>query len=472
VKWWGLIQILSLTIFVCAHDRAYAQDDALTERQEVLRIYQRIAGKPPARAQMAELLGFYRNQRPDLIILRATQDLNFYQSTLRTMFMRLAGEGDDLQERVLDEVVATMVGLVRDNYAFNQILYDDVVYTARDQDVDVGSRALAEDIWYFSHTAGQAWGRAAPPPLTTTSGAQAPINIARWNRNNHHSDLERLFPYDWSQRLVRRTQTEAYTRMLSVAVTSNNFFVNRRLHSEDIGGVFSMRTPGKLYFEGGTNRRVIKHVFENYLCLPLDNLRNSNLSQAYIRQDIDRASQNFAAECASCHSGIDGLANAFNFFDVRGPNGEHEFLYTRDVSKTGRTSNNIASIPKLFRAEAFPDGFNPRTMPLEEQNRWWNVWASQSIVGWRIPPGMSSYESGKGARELGKVFAYTEAFTNCMARRSFEQVCGRAPTTTEAAQLASIARNVEQGVPEYAAYQASSAYNLRALFAKAGDLCF
>ncbi len=189
-------------------------------------------------------------------------------------------------------------------------------------------------------------------------------------------------------------------------------------------------------------------------------LHNPNVDRQYIRKDVQSNEQ-----CAGCHASfLDSMGNATNRLDFA----DNRMLYRF----------NFSGMDKLFRGfnpPANPNGFDPRTaLPRGEENRWWNlaIEGRTSFLGWRTPSGMSSMEAGTGFRDLMRVLANTEAFSNRMVEIAATQICARPLTPNEKDIAATVARQFERGFSDYESSQADSAYNMRGLFAEASKFCF
>lgn len=85
-------------------------------------------------------------------------------------------------------------------------------------------------------------------------------------------------------------------------------------------GVLTSHQYGQAIFEGGTNRRPIKKIAEDFLCVPsIDNIMNFRISDVWVGRDIPRTPGNDARvylnRCVGCHAGMDALRGAFAGFD-------------------------------------------------------------------------------------------------------------------------------------------------------------
>src|ERR1700761_5784222 len=102
-----------------------AQGAALTKDQ-AQRIYNRIAGVPASDAVLNQMVGM----DPTAAALQfATQDPAFYNGTIRNLAAPWTNR-DQSAFVPLNDYTATVVGMVKDDVPFNQLLSADIIYTA------------------------------------------------------------------------------------------------------------------------------------------------------------------------------------------------------------------------------------------------------------------------------------------------------------------------------------------------------
>src|SRR6204780_644898 len=113
---------------LCAGALALVGANALAANpstDQATRIYNRIAGIPPTAAELAQMTA----TDPVSAALIATNDPAFLNNTVRN----LAAPWTNRDQSVfvpLNDYTATVVGMVRDNVPFNQLLSADLVYVA------------------------------------------------------------------------------------------------------------------------------------------------------------------------------------------------------------------------------------------------------------------------------------------------------------------------------------------------------
>jgi hypothetical protein len=282
---------------------------------QATRIYNRIAGVPPTAAQLAQMTGAADQVAAALI---ATQDPAFYNNTIRNM----AAPWTNRDQSVfvpLNDYTATVVGMVRDDVAFNTLLSADLVYTAD--------------------------GASGVP-------AYSPANNAMYDAMDANN-------VDLKAHLVSSTQS-ALTGIPAGATA----------------GVMTTRGAGSAFFINGTNRAMFRFTMLNHLCNDMQLVMDITRPPDRIRQDVTRspggASSLFLNNCVGCHSGIDPMAGAFAYYNFNN-------IDPTTADTTGTVVYTAGQVqPKYFINNTnFPQGF----VTLDDS--WNNHWRAgpNSILG-------------------------------------------------------------------------------------------
>lgn len=234
-------------------------------REQAKRIHDRLTGVPPSAAvvdSMAAKLG-----AGDGIgaAYEAMENPAFYNTTVREYatpwFNREASVYTELNDSI-----ATVIGLIRDDQPFDRLLHDDVVYT--------GS-----------------------PQATAIAYSQSD--------NDHYLDLQ-LNRVDLSDpaNLVQQRQSD---------------LPNSPIGANETAGVMTTRGFSQAYLVAGTNRAALRFATLNFLCKDMEDFRDITAHPDRIRQDVTRSpggdSKIFLNDCLTCHAGLDGLAGAFAYYD-------------------------------------------------------------------------------------------------------------------------------------------------------------
>jgi len=334
------------------------------------RIHDRIAGVPPSPAILQQMSALI-DQGDDLGAAQiALQSPSFYNVTLKNWVTPWTNEDSDVFAP-LNDYTATVIGIVRDDVDFRQILSGDILYVA-DNSVNVPSYSVSN--------------------------------------NNHYEQLEAIGA-DLSSVLRGTTQS---------AVTG--------LPVEATAGIMTTRGAAKSFFKDGTNRGMFRFTLINHMCNDLEPLKDTSRPPDRIRQDLSRSpggdSRIFSNSCSGCHSGMDPLAQAYAYYnyeynveaDPEGNNGR--LIYNSEGSVDPVTGSRVTEKHQINSGN-FPFGF------VIENDRWDNYWREgiNQTLGWSEQ--LSG--SGNGAKSMGEELANSQKFASCQVTKVFENVCLRRP---------------------------------------------
>jgi len=262
-------------------------------REQAQRIHDRLAGVPPSDAVLDQMATHIENGNPLEAALLATRDRHFYTVTLKN-FAAPWTNRDQSPFVPLNDYTTLVIGLVKDNEPFDQILYADALYVAP---------------------------AVSPPPSATS--------------NAHYEALEQrmLDPsFDPVTQLQRTEQSSVYP-----------------VPAHATAGAMTTRAAAESFFIAGTNRAMFRFTLINHMCMDLEQVQDTSLVPDRIRQDVSRSpggdSRVFNNSCIGCHTGMDPLAQAYAYFNFNEDTGSIEY-----------TEGQVQ--PKYFNnAETFPDGF-------------------------------------------------------------------------------------------------------------------
>jgi hypothetical protein len=275
-------------------------------REQAKRIHDRLAGVPPTDTVLTQMENLIAGGDAVGAANVAMDNVNFYNVTLKN-FAAPWTNRDQSVFVPLNDYIATVIGMIRDDKPFNTVLSADLTYTAP----GVG-----------------------PAP-------------SRAN-NNHYANLE---------------ATNANLRDV-LEETSQSSILG--IPSGATAGVMTSRAAAEAFFIAGTNRAMFRFTFMNHMCSDLEPLKDLKLSPDRIRQDVSRSpggdSRLFLNNCIGCHTGMDPMAQAFAYYNFNETSGELE--YSGNGPGLGGTVQ-----PKYFNNEAnFPQGF--ATPDDAWENRW------------------------------------------------------------------------------------------------------
>jgi len=263
------------------------------EREQAQRIHDRLAGVPADDATLNGMETDIANSDAIAAAMTAMQNPNFYTVTLKN-FAAPWTNRDQSVFVPLNDYITLVIGLVKDNERFDQILSGDLLY----EGVGIG-----------------------PAPTA--------------NSNAHYEALE------------ERMKDPAFNPVTEIVQTSQSGRYG--LPSDATAGAMTTRAAAEAFFIAGTNRAMFRFTLMNHMCMDLEQVHDTSIVPDRIRQDVSRSpggdSRVFLNNCIGCHAGMDPLAQAFahyNFNDVTGA-----IEYDTD-----------AVHPKYFNNdETFADGF-------------------------------------------------------------------------------------------------------------------
>ncbi len=297
-KWTtGMRVVLAMLLAATLATEASAQT-----RDQARRIHDRLAGVPPTESTLQSMTNATPSSHPvctdhgvsgaECAAYIAMEDPSFYNVTLKNF----AAPWTNREFSVfvpLNDYVATVIGLIRDEADFRTVLYEDVQYVAT--------------------------------PGTVASAPAA-------SNNNHYTELE-AGNHDLKNVLVRTTQSSV-----------------NGIDSNATAGVMTSRAAAEAFFVAGTNRAMFRFTMVNHFCRDMEELRDERLSPDRIRQDVSRSpggdSRLFLNNCVGCHTGMDPMAQAFAYYNYNVDTGSIE--YTNGVVQP-KYFNNDLNFPQGFR---------------------------------------------------------------------------------------------------------------------------
>ena len=262
-------------------------------REYAKRIHDRLAGVPPSDTVLnlmeAEVDPGQAGTPLDAAY-RAMENPNFYNVTLKNF----AAPWTNREQSVfvpLNDYIATVVGMIRDDKPFNTLFSANILY--------VGPGSL--------------------PPYSN-------------NNNNHYEAME-------NQGIDMKTGLQ---EMVQSNVT--------QLPASAVAGVWTTRAAAEAFFVAGTNRAQFRFTMLNHLCNDMEQVLDVKRVPDRIRQDVSRSpggdSRLYLNNCIGCHSGMDPLAGAFAYYNFNEATGSIE--YTPNVVQP-KYFNNDANFETGYR---------------------------------------------------------------------------------------------------------------------------
>ena len=340
-------------------------------REQAQRLHNRLAGVPPSAAVLDAMEGLIEGVGGDEVdaAYLAMENDNFYNVTLLNFITPWTNEAQTVFAP-LNDYSATVIGMVRDDVDFRNILFADVLYTAN-------------------------------PGLGLTAYNN--------NNNTHYVELQSA-GYSLQDELVPAAQAiQSEITGLAAAATA---------------GVLTSRAAAKAFFSGGTNRAMLRFTLINHLCTDLEQLKDTTLSPDRIRQDVSRSpggdSRIFLNGCVGCHTGMDPLAQAFAYYEYNAvADSDLGQLQYNDVGEINGSTGSRVQAKYHINESNFPTGF------ITPDDQWANYWRSgqNRSLGWS--PSLPG--SGSGAKSMGEELANSAAFASCQVEKVFQSSCLRKP---------------------------------------------
>lgn len=364
--------LVALVLTLATQDLAAAPCDPpdYTCRDQAKRMHDRLAGVPPSASVLNQMEAMIKAGDAAGAAELAMDNSAFYNVTLKNFVTPWTNREQTLFAP-LNDYTATVIGIVRDELPFTQVLSADILY--------VGNTGLGLPVYSVSD-------------------------------NAHYEALEDN-AVDLKDNLVQTTQS---------AVTG--------IPASAAAGVMTTRAAAKAFFIDGTNRAMLRFTLMNHLCHDLEQLKDTTRPPDRIRQDVSRSpggdSRIFLNTCIGCHSGMDPLAQAFAYYNFQhdvnaDPEGNSGRLVYNDVGAVDAVTGTRVHAKYHINAETFEYGY------VTPDDRWDNYWrvGQNSLLSWNE----ALNGSGSGAKSLGEELASSDAFATCQVEKVFRAVCLRSP---------------------------------------------
>jgi hypothetical protein len=236
-------------------------------REQAARIHDRLAGVPADEATLTAMAATLP-ANPTAAANVAMNNPNFYAVTLKN-FVAPWTNRDQSAFVPLNDYTVLVMGMVRDNVPFNQILTADLLYVA--------------------------------------PGVSPPASVGS---NAHFAALEQRMREPAFNQSELQPALQSATYGTPAAATA---------------GAMTTRAAAEAFFIAGTNRAMFRFTLMNHMCMDMEQVLDTSIAPDRIRQDVSRSpggdSRVFMNNCIGCHAGMDPLAQAFAYYtfdDVAG----------------------------------------------------------------------------------------------------------------------------------------------------------
>ena len=284
----GLMRVFLATLLAAA----IALPAQAGPREQAKRIHDRLAGVPPSESVLAQMEALIASD-PQAAANIAMDDTSFYNVTLKN-FAAPWTNRDQSVFVPMNDYIATVIGMIRDNVDFSTLLSADLTY------VGIG-------------------GAVSAGPSATS--------------NAHYEQLE-ANNVDLSDPALFAGTSQSSVQGIPSTATA---------------GIITSRAASEAFFVAGTNRAMFRFTLLNHMCNDMEQMHDTRLVPDRIRQDVSRSpggdSRLFLNSCIGCHTGMDPLAGAFAYYD-----------YDEAAQRLVYTAGNVQS--KYFNNDLnFPQGY-------------------------------------------------------------------------------------------------------------------
>jgi len=322
-------------------------------REQAQRLHDRLAGVPANEATLSLMATSIEAGNTQEAANMAMENPAFYDITLKLFAAPWTNEEQSVYTP-LNDYIATVIGIIRDDLDFRTLLYDDVIY--------IGKSDLALPAYSNSN-------------------------------NTHYEQLEQQ-SLSLKQALVSQTQS---------SVTG--------LPANATAGVMTSRAASKAFFIDGTNRAMFRFTMLNHLCEDMEQIKDNTRPNDRIRQDVTRSpggdSRIFMNACMGCHAGMDPMAQAMAYYnyeydsdaDPEGNNGQ--LSYNGQGIIDPETDSRVKAKYRI-NANNFIHGF------VTPDDKWDNYWreGDNQFLGW--DPSLPG--SGSGLKTMAQELAHSTSF--------------------------------------------------------------
>jgi hypothetical protein len=463
-----------LFISIIAGQSAFAGTDISAQAK---RLYMSLTGATPTAAEQKLIAtkissGQSIEAAKDIIDSKngVTSNGLFYNVTAKN-FAAPWSNVEYTQMTPLTDLTATVIGWIRDEKQFNQILYSDSVYVANGIKMAgniVSTSTTASNPLIYSTEKSSCGGIATCTFCNTPTTINGRILFIDPSNPNSTTKLCRFTSMTQSDFQSKVTNDAYYlphldtTLSTSIIKSTNQMYEDIdalslnlsdprllveksqavRLHQDTnaIAGLFTTRAWGYSNYTAGTNRRSFQSTMKHFFCKNMMDINDTNTPDIRVHRDVDRSpggsSATFKSLCVGCHAVMDPQVGAYAYYDF--PNGA--ITYTQGVV-----------VDKMNHNALFPQGY------ISQDDSWLNL----STTGQNSTFGWGTQTGGNGLKSLAAMYSETKEFQRCMAKTVYKTVCFKdASTTDELATLNNLINSIQ-----------TDNFNLKMLFARTSVSC-
>jgi hypothetical protein len=264
-------------------------------REQARRIHDRLAGVPPSDSVLQQMEDAINPALPgtaNSAAIIAMNNVSFYNVTLKNFTAPWTNREQSVFVP-LNDYIATVIGMIRDDIPFDTLLSADLSY--------IGNNGVVPS---------------APSAAN----------------NDHYAQLE-------------ANNINLRDELTDVPQSSIN-----GIPSSATAGIMTSRAAAEAFFIAGTNRAMFRFTILNHMCSDMEQLHDPKLPPDRIRQDVSRSpggdSRLYLNNCIGCHTGMDPMTQAFAYYNYDEMSGRLE--YTAGTVQA-KYFNNDLNFPQGFR---------------------------------------------------------------------------------------------------------------------------
>ena len=267
-------------------------------KEQANRLHQRLTGVPATKEVRDQMETLISNGQQIEAALLAIEDENFYDNILKNWVKPWTNEEHSVKVPLTD-YVATVIGVIRDETDFREILSGDIVYTAQNSGLNLPAYSI--------------------------------------DSNDHYEQLEQAIDNDGTSlktALSAQSQSQLSGGVLPANATA---------------GILTSRAAAEAFLVAGTNRAQFAYTFRDHMCREMETMGDASGPTDRIRKDVERNpagdSTLFNTYCVKCHSQMDGNVGAWAYYDW--DEEANQIIYSQGTVRPKYSIN----------ANAFPEGY-------------------------------------------------------------------------------------------------------------------
>ena len=311
--------------------------------EQAKRIHDRLVGTPPSTAVLTSMTTKIEAGDAVGAAMEAMENSAFYNTTVKEFAAPWTNTAQSAYVD-LNDTIATVIGMVRDDVPFDRVLHEDIVY--------VGS-----------------------------AGASNNVNYSQTD-NDHYLELQdNNVDLSDPANLVQESQSGQ---------------PNAPIGPGEAAGIMTTRGFAEAFLIAGTNRAAIRFSTLNLMCMDTEDFRDITSHPDRIRQDVTRSPGGdatiFLNDCLSCHAGLDGLGGGLAYYD-----------FDEELQQLVYTAGSVQ--PKFVNdAGNFRFGFETVD---DSWTNYWRT-GPNAFVGWNAPGGGSGNGAKSLGMELSQTRQFSE----------------------------------------------------------------